>query len=163
MLTQHVLGHGGQAKVISGIENKSTSYVAVKVANSGLLDKQINIVKEGNIIKQLDHPNIIQCFDVFEPSDEDPKAYVVMERMQTSLYDFLEWKGRFREQKAKRIFYEIVKGVFYCHTSGVIHHDLKLENVLVNFDKNGAIKNVKITDFGLSKKTSDVLVGITDG
>ena len=80
----------------------------MKVANSTDLEKQIKIVEEGKIMKQLDHPNIVKCFDVFEPSDEDPKAFIVMELMSTSLRDILNEYGRIKEQTAKKIFHKIV-------------------------------------------------------
>ena len=62
-----------------------------------------------------------------------------MERMTFSLDRILSIFGGLRE-KASLIFKEIVSGVIYCHSMGVIHHDLKPGNILVNMDRKGCIK-----------------------
>ena len=51
--------------------------------------------------------------------------------------------------------------MLHCHNSGFIHHDLKLENILVELNNQGVIDSIKITDFGLTKKTSDMLLDVT--
>ena len=60
------------------------------------------------------------------------------------------------------VFKSIVFGVLHCHQQGIIHHDLKPENILLNLGLNGIILNVKLTDFGLSRKTSEELIAGPD-
>ena len=110
-------------------------------------------------MKSLQHPNIVKCLDVFEPNDIDSEAYVVMEMMKKSLYDHVIETGIPSEALVKRIFKKIVDGVDHCHGKGVIHHDLKLDNILVSVDARNRIENVKLTDFGLHRMTTDQLVG----
>ncbi|KAG9149146.1 hypothetical protein Leryth_003146 [Lithospermum erythrorhizon] len=61
------------------------------------------------------------------------------------LYDKIELKGKLSEAEGRRLFQQLIDGISYCHNRGVVHRDLKLENVLV--DAEG---NIRITDFGLS-------------
>ncbi|PIO29909.1 hypothetical protein AB205_0131770, partial [Aquarana catesbeiana] len=80
---------------------------------------------------------------VFENSS---KIVIVMEyASQGDLYDYISERQRLSDQEARRFFRQIVSAVQYCHANGIVHRDLKLENILL--DEN---KNVKIADFGLS-------------
>ena len=56
----------------------------------------------------------------------------------------------------------IAHGLSYCHNNGIIHHDLKLENILIKTNSAGIITQVKLADFGLWRKTSDKLVAGKD-
>ena len=51
----------------------------------------------------------------------------------------------------------ITKGIQYCHQNDIIHHDLKLENILVKINEKARIKRVKLADFGISRKVSERL------
>ena len=57
---------------------------------------------------------------------------------------------------------EIVNGVLNCHKMGIIHHDLKPENILVKVNSKSVVKKVKLADFGMSRKTSEVLTAGPD-
>lgn len=61
------------------------------------------------------------------------------------------------ESDASQIIAAITKGIMHCHTNGVIHHDLKLENILIKTNQNRVINRVKIADFGLSRLITDKL------
>ena len=50
----------------------------------------------------------------------------------------------------------------HCHENGVIHHDLKLENILVRVNSNGEVSRIKIADFGLSRSASTIYQGVVD-
>lgn len=74
--------------------------------------------------------------------------------MQSNLLEYLtKINGNLSEEEALRIFKMIVDGVAYCHGKGFMHHDLKLENILVNFDENTMrITELCISDFGFGVK-----------
>ncbi|KAG5405877.1 hypothetical protein IGI04_011996 [Brassica rapa subsp. trilocularis] len=74
------------------------------------------------------------------------KIYMVMECvMGGELFDRIVSKGKLSETEGRKMFQQLIDGISYCHSKGVFHRDLKLENVLL--DTNG---HIKITDFGLS-------------
>ena len=96
----------------------------------------------------LNHPNIIQIFEVFENKD---KIILVMEYASGGeLYDYVSKNGSLPEAEARRIFRQITSAVLYCHKHKVAHRDLKLENILLD-----ANNNAKIADFGLSNYFND--------
>ena len=104
------------------------------------------------MLQRLKHTNVVECLEVIEPNSSDPNAYIVMELMDCSLLDFLSHVNVLNESQIATIFSKIVSGVKHCHTEGFIHHDLKLENILLNIDNNGNITDVKLADFGLSRR-----------
>ena len=65
------------------------------------------------------------------------------------LFQFLEEKGNLPEKEVAKIFYKILLALDHIHSQGVIHRDLKLENIMIDEDENP-----KIIDFGLSKDTN---------
>ena len=80
-----------------------------------------------------------------------------MELMDCSLYDYLNQNDNITEFKKAFLFQEIVKGVLYCHQQGVIHFDIKLENVLLKLNEKGDIISVKLADFGGSRGIDEQL------
>lgn len=84
---------------------------------------------------------------------ESPDTLVlVLPLMKSTLLDYLLKLGKhLNEDKVRDIFQKIVSAVNYCHQQGIMHCDLKLENVLVNYDDNTMdIQEVCVSDFGLS-------------
>ena len=101
--------------------------------------------RELNIIQLLEHPNIIHVYEVLDIGD---KVYVVMDiAAGGDLLDYIKTRGFVRENLSKKVFMQIVQAVKHCHENGVLHRDLKCENILL--DERG---NVKITDFGFAKQ-----------
>ena len=99
---------------------------------------------------------------MYAPTALDPCAYIVMELMDYTLDEVLERTGCMTEFEAAHIIASIAKGLDYCHKKGIMHHDLKLENILVKTNAAGVVNRVKLADFGLSRKTSDKLVAGID-
>lgn len=100
------------------------------------------------MVAQLDHPNIIKLFDVY---DEDAvMCYLVMEyAVGGELFDRIIAKEYYTEAEAKKVVKVVAKVLAYCHREGVTHRDLKPENLLYADESPDAV--IKIADFGFAK------------
>ncbi|XP_033925808.1 NUAK family SNF1-like kinase 2 [Melopsittacus undulatus] len=139
------LGKGTYGKVKKARE-RSGKLVAIKsIRKDKIKDEQdlVHIRREIEIMSSLNHPHIIAVHEVFENSS---KIVIVMEyASKGDLYDYISERQRLTEHEARHFFRQVVSAVYYCHKNGIVHRDLKLENILL--DANG---NIKIADFGLS-------------
>ncbi|KAM3871741.1 NUAK family SNF1-like kinase 1 [Diretmus argenteus] len=140
------LGKGTYGKVKRAVERASQKTVAIKsIRKERITDDldRVHIQREIEITSSLRHPNIIRFHEVFESRD---KIVIVMEyASRGELYDYVHERRRLSETEARDVFRQITSAVHYCHKNGVVHRDLKLENILLDRDLN-----VKLADFGLS-------------
>ena len=91
---------------------------------------------EVSILKRLDHPNIIKLYDVYE----DEKYFFLITELCTGgdLLDYMRESGRgLTEAQARGFIVPIVDALNYCHSLGIVHRDIKLENLLITSTKNG--------------------------
>ncbi len=142
------LGEGEFGKVKMGWRKTGGAQVAVKIIRREKLDNQSRLAKvyrEINILRELDHPNIVRLHEMVET---DKTIGIILDYASGGeLFDFI-LKHRFlHDPLARRLFAQLVSGVGYLHKKGIIHRDLKLENLLL--DRN---ENVIITDFGFANK-----------
>lgn len=149
----HQIGVGGTARVYLGEDKGTNEQVAVKVYMG---KHAINASKEGNILKKLDHRNIINVYDVYENCNFKGKKTTVMVMEyanQGELIDYLMYTKRFEPPLARWVFRGLLQAVMYCHAQdpAIIHRDLKHDNALFSDTKNGDFV-VKINDFGFSHR-----------
>ena len=142
-----VLGHGASGQVYLVKHKISGKPFACKVVkkNSSMNDAQ-SMSTEIEIMKRIRHRHIVSMYELYET----PKClWIVLELVDGGdIHQFLASTNNYTEAMAARHFKQVLNGVHYLHTLGVVHRDLKLDNILLN--GTGINSDLKIADFGLS-------------
>jgi len=135
------LGDGGFG-IVSLVRHKlSDTLFAIKRLHSKSTTDQENILREISALAPLTHPNVIRYQHGFNANG---LLYLVMEYCSGgSLYEKLQKEKRLNEEKLVEIFLLLTKAFSYLHRKGIIHHDIKPSNILIDADDN-----YKISDFG---------------
>ena len=142
------LGQGSYASVKLAYEKASNKKYAIKIYEKYRLTdphRMNNVKREISILKKMDHNNIIKLYYAL---DEKRQIFLIMEYIgHMSLHSYLKSKPgrRLDEKEAKKLFFQIVQAVNYCHAKNIVHRDIKLENILL--DEN---MTIKVIDFGFS-------------
>ena len=104
--------------------------------------------KEIEVLKMCQHPNIVRLVDLFETVDS---YYLVLEHMAgKDLFDYLRTRNfKLSEERTKQIIGQIALALQYLHSLGIIHRDIKLENIMMTEGNERGIP--KLVDFGLAK------------
>ncbi|XP_031664954.1 LOW QUALITY PROTEIN: hormonally up-regulated neu tumor-associated kinase homolog A [Oncorhynchus kisutch] len=141
------LGEGSFAKVREGLHAMTGEKVAVKVIDKRKAKKDSyvtkNLRREGHIQQMIRHPNITQLLDILETENS---YYLVMElcpggNIMNRIYD----KKKLDERETQKYVRQLVMAVEHLHRAGVVHRDLKIENLLLDEQDS-----IKLIDFGLS-------------
>eukprot|EP00871_Galdieria_phlegrea_P002514 jgi/Galph1/3263/GphlegSOOS_G1922.1 len=146
-----VLGVGAFGTVRVAYDKESGEKVALKVIKKdNFKDKDLDhLQREVEILKTMQHPNIVQTYDIFETKT---RIYIVLEYMEGGeLFNAIANAGHFSESDARDIIREILHGVGYLHRRGIVHRDLKPENILLKSTQWPL--QIKIADFGLANFT----------
>lgn len=137
-----------------GRSRATNEKVAIKVIAKRKLTEEdkVGLQNEIDILKQVDHPNIVKLFDIYE---DDKYFFLVMELMQGGeLFDQILQRERFTEAEARDTIAPLFDALIYCHAQGIIHRDIKPENLLFSTrDFTQAI--IKVSDFGLARFIDD--------
>ncbi|KAG1460291.1 hypothetical protein G6F55_004256 [Rhizopus delemar] len=144
------LGEGEFGKVKLGIHSETGEEVAIKLIRKDGIgsDNRINKVeREISILKNLKHPYIVKLYDVLET--EKYVGLVLEYASGGELFEYILAHRYLKEKDAKRFFAQLISSVQYMHKCKIVHRDLKLENVLI--DKN---RNIIVTDFGFANQFS---------
>jgi len=152
---EQLLGKGGMGAVWSAYDEQMQQRVAVKLILPQIeeeLTKELRqrLLREAGACAKLQHPNIIQVFDVGQTEDEHP--YLVLELLDgQALGDVLKQKRRLEPKLAARIAADIASGLAEAHAAKVIHRDLKPANIYLHREAGMAQDDfvVKVLDFGV--------------
>ncbi|HSB91316.1 MAG TPA: protein kinase [Anaerolineales bacterium] len=146
------LGSGGMAHVYQGVDLQLQRPVAIKVLREDLIEApgfRARFLQEARAAANLAHPNIVTVYD---SGVDQGRFFFVMERVAgTDLKTLLRRRGRLPIEEAVGITIQVASGVGYAHRAGLIHCDIKPQNVLVAPDGTA-----KITDFGIARALSTI-------
>ena len=140
------VGEGGMATVYLAIDTILKREVAIKVLRNDLSTDEVNLKRfqrEAMAITSTSHPNIVEVFDVGQDGDQN---YIVMEYVYgKTLKKLIRQRGVIPVDEAVNIMKQLVSAVAHAHHQGIIHRDIKSQNVLVKDDGT-----VKLSDFGIA-------------
>lgn len=129
-------------------EDTEIENLKIKVNQKKYEDERF--LKEIEILKKLDHPNIMKVFSFY---NREHRFYLICEYIEgEELFEKITRHKYFLEENAANFMNQIISGVYYLHSIGITHRDLKPENILV--EEIDGIENLKIIDFGTSSMIS---------
>ncbi|XP_010274219.1 PREDICTED: CBL-interacting serine/threonine-protein kinase 4-like [Nelumbo nucifera] len=141
-----VLGRGSFAKVYHARSLADDADIAIKVIDKRKVANttmEPRIIREISVMHRLRHPNVVRIHEVMATKS---KIYLVMEYAEGGeLLSKISRHGRLTEPTARRYFQQLVLALHFCHRSGVVHRDIKPQNLLLDHEDN-----LKVSDFGLS-------------
>lgn len=146
------MGKGSFATVYKYERKSDKKQVAIKsLEKKRVLENVKNyhinfLLTEIEIMRKLDHPNIIKLYEVYE---DDKFVHLVLELLEGGeLFHRIKKKSKYAEADAITIMRNILSALSYCHEIGIVHRDLKPENLILASKDDDY--NVKIADFGLA-------------
>ncbi|XP_029525927.1 serine/threonine-protein kinase 36 isoform X4 [Oncorhynchus nerka] len=143
-----MIGEGSFGRVYKGRKKFSGQVVALKfIPKVGRSEKELrNLKREIDIMRGLEHPNIVLLLDSFETERE---VVVVTEYAEGELFQILEDDGNLPESQVRDIACQLVSALYYLHSHRILHRDMKPQNILLG--KGGV---VKLCDFGFARAMS---------
>ena len=141
-----IIGKGGFGTVYAGVRRKDRLKVAVKElpkAKVFRMSRDGTIPLEIHLMQQVaDIPGVVRILDFF---DMGQSYFIVMERFNSKdLFDFISENGPLGEQLGRKLFRQVVDTVIACHAKGVLHRDIKDENILIDLSTH----QLRLIDFG---------------
>lgn len=159
---QEIIGVGGMAVVYKAYDNIDDRIVAIKILKDEYLSNdefKRRFKNESKAIAVLSHPNIVRVYNV---SFGDRIQYIVMEYVNgITLKEYIEQQGAVNWKEAVHFMGQILAALQHAHDKGIVHQDIKPQNILLLNDGT-----IKVTDFGIarfsrvdSNTTSDKAIG----
>jgi serine/threonine-protein kinase len=144
---EELVGHGGMSSVYKAKDSLLERHVALKILHeqySADEDFIERFKREARSVAQLQHPNIVTVID---RGEENGRQFIVFEFIDgENLKELVVRKGRLGVREALEIALEVARGLAFAHEQGLVHRDVKPQNVLLNGDGRA-----KVTDFGIAR------------
>ena len=146
------VGSGAFGKVVLGKHYLTGETVAIKILDKMILSQTPEdyelVRQEISILKIVKHKYIVQLYEILQTPQH---IFIVMEYCEgKDLMDYILTKTRLSELESLKFFQQLINALFYLHSQNISHRDVKIDNMLL--DRN---KNLKLVDFGLSTKYTD--------
>jgi DNA-binding response OmpR family regulator len=152
---RRLLGEGGMSQVWEAVQLRTGRSVAVKLLRTALNaqpEMRKRLLREARAASRVDHPNVVEIFDAFELADETPVLVMPLLRGQT-LSEHIARTGQLPLREAANLLLPVFSAVGAAHARGVVHRDLKPDNIFVCDEGHGRTK-VTVLDFGIAKLAS---------
>lgn len=147
-----IIGEGGMAVVYRALDRRLNRYVAVKIMRDDMAsDEEFRrrFCTESHAVAMLSHPNIVAVYDV---SHNDNVEYIVMELVDgITLKQYMERKGVVAWKEVVHFTKQISKALAHAHERGIIHRDIKPQNIMLLRDGT-----IKVGDFGIAALENEV-------
>ena len=147
-----VIGEGGMAIVYKALDHRLNRNVAVKIMREDMLaDEEFRsrFCAEAHAVAMLSHPNIVAVYDV---SHSDAMEYIVMELVEgITLRQYMDRRGALAWREVLHFTKQIAKAIAHAHERGIIHRDIKPQNVMMLRDGT-----VKVADFGIAALENEI-------
>ena len=143
---QEIIGVGGMAVIYKALDTRLNRSVAIKVLKQEFASDPAlyaNFASESQAVAMLSHPNIVAVYDVVSSETAD---YIVMELIEgITLKQYISRRGALSWKEALHFSSQIARAMTHAHSKGVIHRDIKPQNIMILKDAN-----IKVTDFGIA-------------
>jgi len=144
-------------KVVNNCTKKEYACKFIQKQVKGQNIPRTSLDNEIDILKNISHPNIVQLYETMEDSST---IYLIMELIKGSdLFDVGDILGTIRPSSVAAVLTPVLSSLSYLHSRGIVHHDIKPENIIVDYAQN----SVKLTDFGSAKLVSKSTEGAVGG
>jgi serine/threonine-protein kinase len=151
---ERIIGEGGMGAVFAASHALTGKRVALKwmlpelAANEAAAQR---FMREAQAAGRIDHPNVVDIYDVGE---HEGSTFLVMEYLQGETLTAAFARGGLDAQQVIRLLLPAMRGVAAAHKMGVVHRDLKPDNIFLCSDADGDYREPKVLDFGISKVSS---------
>ena len=140
------IGRGGMAVVFKAHDHLLNRFVAIKMLRDDMAadsEFRSNFKKEAQAVAMLSHANIVPIYDVSRDPELD---YIVMELIEgVTLKQYMKTKGRLSCRESAHFAAQIAKALTHAHEKGIIHRDIKPQNIMIGMDGR-----IKVADFGIA-------------
>ena len=141
-----MIGRGGMAVVFKARDHLLNRFVAIKMLRDDMAadsEFRLNFKKEAQAVAMLSHANIVPIYDVSRDPELD---YIVMELIEgVTLKQYMKTKGRLSCRESAHFAAQIAKALTHAHEKGIIHRDIKPQNIMIGMDGR-----IKVADFGIA-------------
>ncbi len=143
---QEIIGVGGMSVIYKALDTRLNRYVAIKVLkDEASTDPSVyaDFTSESQAVAMLSHPNIVAVYDI---SCSEASNYIVMELIEgITLKQYISRRGALSWKEALHFASQIARALTHAHERGIIHRDIKPQNVMILKDAN-----IKVSDFGIA-------------
>ena len=154
---EELVGSGGMSSVFKARDRLLERSVALKILHQHYTEDAEYVERfrrEARAVAQLSHPNIVTVID---RGEDEGRQFIVFELLEgRTLKEVLDEEGRLPVRRALQLAIQVARGLAFAHENGLVHRDVKPQNVILNGDGRA-----QVTDFGIARSL-DVERGVTE-